>query len=37
MTGHSNIKKTLRKTREVTYWDIMIKDINKYVLECDTC
>lgn len=36
-TGHPGFKETLRKVYEVVYWDIMRKDIMKYVQQCETC
>ena len=37
MTGHSNIKEILCKVKKITFWDVIIKDIDKYVLECKVC
>ena len=37
IAGHPEVKKTLHKVKEVAFWDTMIRDVRKYVLECDTC
>ena len=34
MTGHSDIRKTIQKVKEIVFWDNMIKDITKHVQEC---
>ena len=33
MTEYSNVKETLYKIKEVTFWNTIIKNVNKYILE----
>ena len=37
MTEHSDIRKILRKVKEIIFWNNIIKDIIKYVQECLLC
>ena len=37
MTEHSNVRETLRKIKEVTFQDNMIKNTIKYIRECLFC
>ena len=37
MTRHSDTRETLKRIKEVTFWNNMIKDTTKYVRECLLC
>ena len=37
MTGHLDSRETLRRVKEVTFWDNMIKDTIQHVQECLLC
>ena len=37
MTGHSDVRKILKKIKEVTFQDSMIKDTTKHVQKCLSC
>ena len=37
MTRHSDVRKILRKIKEIAFWNNMIKNIIKYVQECLSC
>ncbi|CAA7044113.1 unnamed protein product [Microthlaspi erraticum] len=35
--GHSGVLKTLKRVQGIFYWKQMLKDIRKFVAECDVC
>ena len=37
MTRHSDIRETLRRVKEVVFWNSIIKDTIRYVRECLLC
>lgn len=36
-SGHFGVKKSITKTRQHYYWPSLIKDVKKYVRECEIC
>ena len=37
ITRHPNVREIIRKIKEITFWNTIIKDINKYVLKYKIC